>query len=44
MSSTTEQMVELPEEYVINKIIKTGKMAERLGAKILNLGLLLRSR
>jgi predicted amino acid dehydrogenase len=31
-------MVELPEEVVINKIIKTGKVAEKLGAKIVGLG------
>ena len=31
-------MIELPEEYVINKIIQTGKLAEKLGAKILGLG------
>jgi fatty aldehyde-generating acyl-ACP reductase len=35
---TTKQMIQLPEEYVINKIIKTGKLAEKLGAKILGLG------
>ena len=35
---TTEQMIQLPEEYVINKIIKTGKLAEKLGANILGLG------
>ncbi|HHX23543.1 MAG: saccharopine dehydrogenase NADP-binding domain-containing protein [Tepidanaerobacteraceae bacterium] len=35
---TTKQMIELPEEYVINKIIQTGKLAEKLGAKILGLG------
>ncbi|MBP2650348.1 MAG: Shikimate/quinate 5-dehydrogenase [Firmicutes bacterium] len=35
---TSRQMTELPEKYVINKIIKTGKVAEKLGAKILGLG------
>lgn len=35
---TTRQMLTLPEEYVINKIIKTGHLAEKLGAKILGLG------
>lgn len=35
---TTKQMMQLPEEYVIDKIIKTGKLAEKLGAKILGLG------
>lgn len=35
---TTKQMLQLPEEYVIDKIIKTGKLAEKLGAKILGLG------
>lgn len=35
---TSRQMVEMPEEYVIRKIIKAGKIAERMGAKILGLG------
>lgn len=35
---TARQMVELPEQYVINKIIQTGKYAEKMGAKILGLG------
>ncbi|HHT63000.1 MAG: shikimate dehydrogenase [Bacillota bacterium] len=35
---TARQMVELPENYVLNKIIQTGKLAEKLGAKILGLG------
>ncbi len=35
---TSRQMVEMPEEYVIQKIIKTGKVAEKLGAKIVGLG------
>ncbi|MBC8015734.1 MAG: saccharopine dehydrogenase NADP-binding domain-containing protein [Sporomusaceae bacterium] len=35
---TTRQMVEMPEPYVIQKIIKAGKVAEKLGAKIVGLG------
>ncbi len=35
---TTRQMMSLPEEYVIKKIIAAGRMAERLGAKVLGLG------
>lgn len=35
---TARQMVELPESYVIKKIIKSGKVAEKLGAKIIGLG------
>jgi len=35
---TSKQIVTLPENYVINKIIKTGRLAENLGAKILGLG------
>lgn len=35
---TSRQMVEMPEEYVIRKIIKAGKVAEKLGAKIVGLG------
>lgn len=35
---TSRQMVEMPEAYVIRKIIKAGKIAERQGAKILGLG------
>ncbi|WP_177504303.1 shikimate dehydrogenase [Anaerosinus sp.] len=35
---TSRQILELPQEYVIKKIIKTGKLAEKLGAKILGLG------
>lgn len=35
---TSRQMVELPEPYVIKKIIKAGKVAERLGAKVVGLG------
>ncbi len=35
---TSRQMMKLPEELVINKIIKAGKIAEELGAKILGLG------
>ena len=35
---TAKQMVELPEEFVIDRIVETGKIAEELGAKILGLG------
>ncbi|EEG76421.1 shikimate 5-dehydrogenase [Dethiobacter alkaliphilus] len=35
---TSKQMVELPEDKVINKIIRAGKVAEKLGAKIVGLG------
>lgn len=35
---TSRQMVEMPEEYVVRKIIKAGRIAERLGAKIVGLG------
>lgn len=35
---TSRQMVNLPEEYVIKKIIKAGKVAEKLGAKVVGLG------
>ncbi|MCR3922440.1 MAG: shikimate dehydrogenase [Firmicutes bacterium] len=35
---TSKQMVTLPEDMVIKKIIKTGKLAEKLGARILGLG------
>jgi len=35
---TSKQMVELPTETVIDKIIRTGKIAEKLGAKVLGLG------
>lgn len=35
---TTEQMLKLPTPLVIKKIIQTGRLAERLGAKILGLG------
>lgn len=35
---TSRQMTELPEPYVIKKIIKAGKVAEKLGAKIVGLG------
>ena len=35
---TSNQMVNLPESYVLKKIIKTGKLAEKKGAKILGLG------
>lgn len=35
---TTRQMVELPEIFVINRIIQAGRVAEKLGAKIVGLG------
>ena len=35
---TSKQMVTMPEEKVIKKIIKAGKVAEKLGAKIVGLG------
>ncbi|CUH96437.1 hypothetical protein P22_2527 [Propionispora sp. 2/2-37] len=35
---TSRQMMELPEEYVIKKIIKAGKIAEKLGANVVGLG------
>jgi len=31
-------MLELPEEYVLDKIIQTGKLAQKMGANILGLG------
>lgn len=35
---TSEQMLNLPTPLVLKKIIQTGRLAERLGAKILGLG------
>lgn len=35
---TARMMVELPEKYVLHKIIQTGKYAEKLGVKVLGLG------
>lgn len=35
---TSEQMVNLPAPVVLKKIIRTGRLAEKLGAKILGLG------
>ncbi|MCG8402797.1 MAG: NAD(P)H-binding protein [Firmicutes bacterium] len=35
---TARLMMELPEEYVLRKIIKAGKLAQKLGAKIVGLG------
>jgi predicted amino acid dehydrogenase len=35
---TSRQMVTMPEEYVIKKIIAAGKIAEKSGAKIVGLG------
>ncbi len=35
---TSRQMLEMPEPYVLKKIIKAGKVAEKLGAKVVGLG------
>ncbi|QNO14834.1 shikimate dehydrogenase [Alkalicella caledoniensis] len=35
---TSEQMVNLPEKFVLKKIIQSGKLAQKLGAKIVGLG------
>ncbi|MGI6575760.1 MAG: shikimate dehydrogenase [bacterium] len=35
---TARQMLELPEEFVLKRIIQAGKKAEQLGAKIVGLG------
>ncbi|GBF32035.1 acetylornithine aminotransferase [Desulfocucumis palustris] len=35
---TARQMIGLPEKYVLAKIIQSGKLAEKLGAKIVGLG------
>lgn len=35
---TASQFVSLPQEYVLNKIIRAGRVAEKLGAQILGLG------
>jgi len=35
---TSRQMMEMPEGYVLKKIIKAGKVAEKAGAKIIGLG------
>jgi len=35
---TSRQMLELPEEYVLSRIIEAGKVAEKLGADIVGLG------
>lgn len=35
---TSRQMLAMPEPYVIRKIIKSGRLAEKLGAKIVGLG------
>lgn len=35
---TSRQMLSLPEPLVLRKIIQTGRLAERLGAKVLGLG------
>ena len=35
---TSKQMVELPEEFVMDRIIEAGKIAQELGAKVVGLG------
>ncbi|TDA70740.1 MAG: shikimate dehydrogenase [Clostridia bacterium] len=35
---TTRHMLTLPEDYVLKKIIDTGRLAEKLGAQVLGLG------
>ena len=35
---TARQILKLPEAFVVNKIIRAGRIAEKLGAKILGLG------
>ncbi len=35
---TSRQMLKLPQQYVLQKIIKSGRLAERLGADIIGLG------
>ena len=35
---TSKQMVELPEEFVMDRIIESGKLAQELGAKVVGLG------
>lgn len=35
---TTRQMATLPKPFVINKIIQAGRLAEKLGAKVIGLG------
>lgn len=35
---TSRQMVELPEEFVMDRIIESGRIAQELGAKIVGLG------
>lgn len=35
---TAKQMVELPEEFVMDRIIESGRVAQELGAKIVGLG------
>lgn len=35
---TSRQMLEMPEAYVMKKIIKAGRIAEKLGAKVVGLG------
>ncbi len=35
---TSRQILELPRQYVLQKIIKSGRLAQKLGAKIIGLG------
>ncbi|MTI85924.1 MAG: shikimate dehydrogenase [Firmicutes bacterium] len=35
---TARQMIDMPQDYVIQKIVQTGKLAEKYGAKVLGLG------
>lgn len=35
---TSRMIIEMPEEYVLQKIIESGNLAEKLGAKIIGLG------
>ncbi len=35
---TSQQILELPQQYVLKKIIKSGQLAQRLGARIIGLG------
>lgn len=35
---TSKMIIDMPEEYVLKKIIKSGRIAEKLGAKLIGLG------
>ncbi|ABO48722.1 Shikimate/quinate 5-dehydrogenase [Desulforamulus reducens MI-1] len=35
---TTKQMITLPQQFVINKVIQAGRLAEKLGANVVGLG------